>query len=161
MIPVLPVFLVLHQRAAITLTEEWMLVRVLLCSTYLLSPPLPSAAGIFKVLFSTAFESDTVWPFLTIRCYLWVYWCVTLQYHHSLGASADPCSKRVPLAFQHLSGLSHNTTTAKNICFNAVNTGHSLYVFSLFLIVSSGLWNCSLFWSHRILSMRQRQIYTV
>jgi len=69
-IPVLPGFLVLHQATTMTVTEELVLVRVLLCSTYLLRPPLPSAVGIFKVLFSTSFESDTVWPFLTIWCYL-------------------------------------------------------------------------------------------
>lgn len=159
MIPVLPIFFVLCQTT--TFTEEWTLVRVLLSSMYLLILPLPSAAGIFKVLFSTSFESDTVQPFLTIQCYLWVYRCVTLQYDHSLGASTDPCSKRVPLAFQHLSDLSHSTTTAKNISFNAVNTDHSLYIFSLFLVISSGLWNSSPFWSNRILSIRQRHIHTV
>lgn len=110
----------------------------------------------------------------TIFYQFWIRYCVTfscysmlplskLMCHATISSfsclSADPCSKRVPLAFQHLSDLSHSTTTAKKLSFNAVNIDHSLYVFSLFLIVSPGLWNSSPFWSHRILSIRQRQIH--
>lgn len=59
MMPGFPVFLVPHQTA-VALAEEWMLVGVLLCSMPLLSLPLPSAVGIFTVLFSTSFKSDSV-----------------------------------------------------------------------------------------------------
>lgn len=100
---------------------------------------------------------------VTFSCYsmyLWVHWCVTLQYHYCLGARADLCNKRVSLGFQHLSDLSHSPTAAKNMSFNAVNTGHALCVFSL-LIVSSGLWNSSPFWNHKTLTVRQRRIQSV
>lgn len=120
MIPVFPVFLVPHQTA-VALAEEWMLVGVLLCSMSLLRLPLPRAVGIFVVLFSTSFESDTVWPFVTTQCYLWVCWCVALQYPHSCGARAAVCSSRAPLAFQHPSDVSPSTTTATIPCMTLVS----------------------------------------
>lgn len=161
MVHALPVFLVQPQTTAVTLTEELMLVRALLRAFHRLTQSSSAeCSGDLQGTIFTSFVSDIVWPFLATRCYLWVYWCVTLQYHYCLGARTALCNKRVSLGFQHLSDLSHSPRTAKNIPFNAVNIGHSLCAVSL-LIVSSGLWNSSPFWNHKTLTVRQRRIQSV
>lgn len=81
-----------------------------------------------------------------IQCDFFSLYNATLEYtdmsHYyiiTLLVQVQTHAARVPLAFQHLKGLSVETMTAKNVSFNAVNIDHSLYLFSCFLIVSSGL----------------------